>query len=310
MASMKLWLPIMLLISFGSSQAYDGWNELITDLAEFDGPTFRDRIANPLVELSANAYRYPDVIDVPGWILSSKVAPVAPAEGGMHALVYEEESGGADGRVVIAFRGTQIGPTVDCDADLCADAFLWVVPGGDSCAPSADKCSRFDDATLDYFSQAVDYTLMVLRAYPSASLLLTGHSLGGGLAILASAAVSTYPPFPVIAFGSAGTKTALKVRELHLNEEHLKRIVTIADQWDEIMRTTWNEQLGRVCLYEAEMSTACKNCFDSPTCILDSMIETVSDADYCMLCFFKTHYLANLIETVQKGEKPACELLA
>lgn len=89
MASMKIWLPIMLLISFGSSQAYDGWNELITDLAEFDGPTFRDRVANPLVELSANAYRYPNVIDVPGWILSSKVAPVAPAEGGMHALVYE-----------------------------------------------------------------------------------------------------------------------------------------------------------------------------------------------------------------------------
>lgn len=89
MASMKLWLPIMLLISFGSSQAHDGWNELITDLAELDGPTFRDRVAYPLVELSANAYRYPNVIDVPGWILSSKVAPVAPAEGGMHALVYE-----------------------------------------------------------------------------------------------------------------------------------------------------------------------------------------------------------------------------
>lgn len=74
----------------------------------------------------------------------------------------QEENGGADGRVVIAFRGTQIGPTVDCDADLCADGFLWVIPGGDGCAPSADKCSRFDNATLDYFSQAVDYTLMVI----------------------------------------------------------------------------------------------------------------------------------------------------
>lgn len=82
------------------------------------------------------------------------------------------------------------------------------------------------------------------------------------------------------------------------------------------MRTVWDEQLGRVCLYEAKMATACKKCFDSPTCVLPhltrrrSMIERILGANYCKLCFFKTHYLANLIETIQKGEKPACELLA
>jgi len=31
-------------------------------------------------------------------------------------------------------------------------------------------------------------------------------------------------------FNSAGTKTALQVRNLNLDAEHLKRIVTIADQ--------------------------------------------------------------------------------
>lgn len=217
---------------------------------------------------------------------------------------------------------------------------------------------------------------------------LAGHSLGGGLAILASAAVSTYPPFPVIAFGYAllsfscthlpmkNSRTILSVTliwwgglfdisvqqelRLHLKFENcistkstwrgssplqiskycstsfwLHRLLTsfyqvmwcmkstemgrhgLGNRWDEIMRTTWDEQLGRVCLYEAEMAADCKKCFDSPTCVLDSvrttsrrsMTETVSDADDCMLCFFKTHYLANLIETVQKGEKPACELL-
>jgi len=86
------WLPILLLLLFHqagpSSQAGDGWNEILTGLTEFDGPTFRDRVAEPLVQLSANAYRYPEVIDVPGWIPSSRVSPIAPADGGMHALVY------------------------------------------------------------------------------------------------------------------------------------------------------------------------------------------------------------------------------
>lgn len=73
----------------GVLQGEDGWNSIITGLTEFDGPTFRDQVAEPLVELSANAYRYPDVIEVPGWIPSAKVAPIAPVGGGMHALVYE-----------------------------------------------------------------------------------------------------------------------------------------------------------------------------------------------------------------------------
>lgn len=320
MASTRLlWLPILLMLLLHqagpSSQAGDGWNEILTGLTEFEGPTFRDRIAEPLVQLSANAYRYPEVIAVPGWIPSSKVAPIAPAEGGMHALVYEEENGGADGRVVLAFRGTQIGSTVDCVADICADIFLWVISG--DCKLNPAKCSRFDNATLDYFAQAVDYTLKVLSAYPSASLLLTGHSLGAGLAILVSAAVSTSPGYPVVAFGSAGTKTALQVRNLNLDAEHLKRIVTIADQWDEVMRTSWDEQLGLVCLYEGKMNVACKKCFDSPTCILEtvssrqrSMLEGFFNGFYCKICFMSTHYLAKLIQTIQKGARPACEFLA
>ncbi|KAG0596022.1 hypothetical protein M758_UG217300 [Ceratodon purpureus] len=74
------------------------------------------------------------------------------------------------------------------------------------------------------------YHPKVRSAYPSASLLFTGHSLGGGLAILVSAALSTDPGYPVIAFGSAGTRTALQVRNLNLSAEHQRRIVTIADQ--------------------------------------------------------------------------------
>jgi hypothetical protein len=88
----KLWLPILLLLHEAwALQAEDGWESIISGLAEFDGATFRDQVAEPLVQLSANAYRYPDVIKVPGWTPASKVAPVTPAGGGMHALVYEVE---------------------------------------------------------------------------------------------------------------------------------------------------------------------------------------------------------------------------
>lgn len=89
----KLWLPILLLVlhQAGTSQAENAWDWVISELTELDGPAFRDQVATPLVQMSANAYRYPDQasVDIPGWDLSSKVAPIAPAEGGVHAQVYE-----------------------------------------------------------------------------------------------------------------------------------------------------------------------------------------------------------------------------
>lgn len=88
----KLWLPILLVLhQAGTSQAENAWNSIIAGLSKLDGPAFRDQVAAPLVEMSANAYRYPDQasVEIPGWVVSTNVAPVAPAEGGVHAHVYE-----------------------------------------------------------------------------------------------------------------------------------------------------------------------------------------------------------------------------
>ena len=73
----------------------------------------------------------------------------------------QEENGGANGRIVVAFRGTQVGKTVDCDADLCADALLWEIPP-ERCPLPDGMCDKFDDTTLDYLSQAVEYTGKVI----------------------------------------------------------------------------------------------------------------------------------------------------
>jgi hypothetical protein len=88
----RLWLPILLVLhQAGTSQGENAWNAIIAGVTELGGPAFRDRVAAPLVQMSANAYRHPDraCVYIPGWIPSPKLAPVAPAEGGVHALVYE-----------------------------------------------------------------------------------------------------------------------------------------------------------------------------------------------------------------------------
>jgi hypothetical protein len=83
----RLWLPILLVLhQAGTSQGENAWNAIIAGVTELGGPAFRDRVAAPLVQMSANAYRHPDRACV---YIPPKLAPVAPAEGGVHALVYE-----------------------------------------------------------------------------------------------------------------------------------------------------------------------------------------------------------------------------
>ena len=81
----------MYLHRVGASQGENAWEWIISRLTELDGPAFRDQVASSLVQMSANAYRYPDTatVDIPSWVLSSKVMPIAPAGGGVHAQVYE-----------------------------------------------------------------------------------------------------------------------------------------------------------------------------------------------------------------------------
>lgn len=82
-------LMLVLLQQVVPLQAEDRWQKFLERLPNLDAQQFRDQVAKPLVELSANAYRYPDVTNIPGWVPSQYVAPIAPAEGGVHALVYE-----------------------------------------------------------------------------------------------------------------------------------------------------------------------------------------------------------------------------
>lgn len=317
----------------------DGW-EWMSITPQLDGTQFMD-FASPLVQMSANAYRYPgDLQSIPGWSPSSQIGPLYPPRGGAHALVFEEQcscknsyvfahlglapqqqspdvasrtvecTDGAH-RVIIAFRGTQIAPTIDSLADLCADQLLWEGLDYDS-LPS--NCSIFDESTLDYFSQALNYTLQVIDVYPSARILLTGHSLGAGLAILVAGALSHIHTLPVIGFGAPGTKKPLLDRGISIESLENGRIIIIGNEWDAIMRTQMEGQVGLLCMYPQSEPSSCKACIQAASRLpsADGEQHCVDGAQClvppgCMDCFLVTHYLKKLIALVDLAIKPSCQ---
>jgi hypothetical protein len=87
------------------------------------------------------------------------------------------------------------------------------------------------------------------------------------------------------------------------------------------MRTSWDEQLGLLCMYKTTLNSYCKKCFEAPTpCAFDTgstrrslvAAEGLASAtnSNCKKCFLTTHYLAKVIDTIQKGKQPVCEFIA
>ncbi|CAI5493847.1 unnamed protein product [Closterium sp. Naga37s-1] len=140
----------------GSAGERSSW-EALSRLSTANDAEYRALVA-PMAELAANAYRwsFAPVKEVPGWRLAERVPPVAPIDGGMHALVFEEDTSCNE-----AGRGSEGSAASEGDAeaqqqrqqqaDLCADHLLW----GDPSAPPPAFCARFPPATLDYYSQAL-----------------------------------------------------------------------------------------------------------------------------------------------------------
>ncbi|KAL2652951.1 hypothetical protein R1flu_021079 [Riccia fluitans] len=306
-------------------QVKDDWEPVMT-LAEEDGEGFK-AFVKPIVEITANSYRYPAVKPVEGWTL---IDAVAPEHGGMHATLYQEN--GDSKRMVLSFRGTDISGDESSMADLCADELLWIPKPG--AGPVGENCSRFSSETIDYYKQAVDYTEKVMCTYPDSSLLLTGHSLGAGLALVVTATLEVSPSLPVVAFSAPGIANFLERRSMTLGESQAKRVFTISDMWDEIVRTTWEDQVGTTCLYPTDQVKVCNICFDETggkqttqmQCDVQNLDckeeEKSTDksqlsinripgfTDACWMCFLETHILKRVMKLVDLGVRPVCEFHA
>ncbi|KAJ7554195.1 hypothetical protein O6H91_06G130800 [Diphasiastrum complanatum] len=339
-----LWQQLLLVSPFPSA----GW-DWITTLDRLDGSEFR-QIAWPLAQISANAYSYPKQEAVEGWTMASQVLPLAPLHGGAHAVVYEEQAEAEEGRVhegaaaqtgegkrvVLAFRGTA------SIADVCVDLILFGEE--DFIFPIPKDCSKFGNETLDYFSQALNYTRKVMDAYPDSPLLLSGHSLGASLAILVSAALSDFRLLPVVAFSAPGPKNILDKYSLQLKAEKQHKVFVISDEWDEVIRILWEKQVGTFCYYETKKPVACQTCFwrkpapslrrhtlddvkpflmpklfneplNSRSTVTtnklehfppDMLVNSQSPSRACLDCFFKTHQLKHVMDLVAAGRQPVC----
>ncbi|KAJ7554186.1 hypothetical protein O6H91_06G129800 [Diphasiastrum complanatum] len=341
-----LWQQLLLVSPFPSA----GWDWIAT-LDRLDGSEFR-QIAWPLVQISANAYRYPRQAAVEGWTVASRVLPLAPLHGGAHAVVYEEQAQTEEGRlhegvaltgkgkrVVVSFRGTDLSGGEGSSADLCADLILF---GPDSIVvPVPQDCSKFSNETLDYFSQALNFTRKVMDAYPDSPLLLSGHSLGATLAILVSAALSDLCLLPVVAFSAPGPENVLDKYSLQLEADKQHKVFVIADEWDEVMRTSWEKQVGTFCYYETKIPVDCQSClrrhtlddvkpflmpklFNKPlnsrSTVATERLEhfpqdmpvnsqfpsPIEENSARLDCFIKTHILKHVMGLVAAGRQPVC----
>jgi T5SS/PEP-CTERM-associated repeat protein len=96
---------------------------------------------------------------------------VAPADAGFEAVAYKDsDPHDGDPSIVIAFRGTFLNTLQSLVKNILADtSFLFATP----------------NALLQrYIVDAVNFTASIVGANPNAQIMLTGHSLGGGIAQL------------------------------------------------------------------------------------------------------------------------------
>eukprot|EP00401_Gymnodinium_catenatum_P078113 CAMPEP_0117543528 /NCGR_PEP_ID=MMETSP0784-20121206/45107_1 /TAXON_ID=39447 /ORGANISM="" /LENGTH=318 /DNA_ID=CAMNT_0005340309 /DNA_START=49 /DNA_END=1005 /DNA_ORIENTATION=- len=214
-----------------------------------------------------------------------------PKDGGMRALTFLAE----DGRGVVAFRGTDLGPEGrSSKADLCADDFL-------SGHAMPEWCLRlFTHEALDYFARAVEFAEQAALAHPGVRWLYTGHSLGAQLAEL----VASVRGAGHVALGFSAPAVLPVLRNRTQVDPALLpswQVVALYNEWDPLRSLAQGALPGSECLWEDLPSPAgCQQCAASPSLT----------SAFCSRCFNETHVWKHYIDLIKFGHRPRCSGIA
>lgn len=221
-------------------------------------------------------------VSIPGFARSSLAHDPSS---GMRALVFVDAVVGR--RVLLAFRGTDLdNRTAGGMADACAGRLLF--GRGMSREDLPASCESFPDATLDYGRAAIAFAGTVQTAYPGFDLLVTGHSLGAGLALLVARALNVQ----VVALALPPIQAGIRLR---------RSAYFMADSNDPVQRAAHAADLGGLtylCLWDTGATPA--SCAD---CRYSSNRDVRSSE--CLDCIAATHSLKHYLGLL-RGPRPLC----
>eukprot|EP00929_Paragymnodinium_shiwhaense_P065940 TRINITY_DN33037_c0_g1_i1.p1 TRINITY_DN33037_c0_g1~~TRINITY_DN33037_c0_g1_i1.p1 ORF type:complete len:381 (-),score=29.05 TRINITY_DN33037_c0_g1_i1:223-1365(-) len=277
----------------------------------------------------------------PGWARVPALE-LDPTFGGLHALAFINMK---KRKIVLAFRGTDMvfkESNPSGVADQCGDYLLWdsaKYPDWESLPelcrklfpadPDRDrKSDPFGNKTLDYFAQAEAFVegvrIHAAKLWPEggsgfpANTLITGHSLGAGLAIamgakLAMDSQSTVVPAVLALSSPAGIKRVLisRLGITDLASLPVRHLTSIWNQYDPLYvqgRGTALPGLSTCTFLPDPEPESCKGCYQSR--------HQNPKSAACQLCFLATHVLGHYLHYLTAEETraplfvPSCRLPA
>eukprot|EP00672_Neobodo_designis_P016490 CAMPEP_0174828770 /NCGR_PEP_ID=MMETSP1114-20130205/1528_1 /TAXON_ID=312471 /ORGANISM="Neobodo designis, Strain CCAP 1951/1" /LENGTH=332 /DNA_ID=CAMNT_0016062495 /DNA_START=27 /DNA_END=1021 /DNA_ORIENTATION=+ len=241
-----------------------------------------------------------------GWIRGHEENP----EFGFHAIAFVNP---AAARLLIAIRGTDLNVSgLSGQADVCADHFLWDAPpdfANFSGAP--DFCAKFNRSTLDYFGAARSFLASAKASYPGYHVLLTGHSLGAGLAaMLALWPSSGACPGPAndgaAVFSAPDYLYALRRRTNEsFGDAQAYRVAVVADEFDPVFyrakERAFEGMVGWRGLWVESQTGA-----PSVACEVCDLIEHAKSLEtpFCFACMLTRHVFSHYEALVASGGVP------
>lgn len=245
-------------------------------------------------------------LDEPGWDRAMEENP----EYGFHAIAF---ANAARQRVLVVIRGTDLDVSgVSGQADVCADHFLWnAAPNFSNFTGAPAFCKHFNVSTLDYIARARDFLAAVAQAFPEHDRMVTGHSLGAGIAaMLAAWPRSSGCLVPAVdgalVFAAPDFVFALRQRLLTNFSREAPSIAVVADAYDPVFNSAFYRpfqgMMGTRGLWTVNQTGSA-----SWECDICDAVDHAArlSSPTCFVCMTQRHVFSHYEELVKSVGPPA-----